>query len=214
MATAEFTVVKDSMLKGHNKASGDTISIKYKDKKLNIMEIKGGAIGEFIPDSENQDISNKIYYEANTVNYNVENEITILNKNAKVIYGQTILEGGEIEANWNINMVESRMKDSISPSVSTNGEEPTFGEYMIFDLITEQGNIEHGYNEIEIGIFKGNEFLTDANEDVYIEKGMFTSCDLPVPHYYFGSNRMKIIKDKDQIVTRPMILYIQDFPLH
>ena len=28
----------------------------------------------------------------------------------------------------------------------------------------------------------------------------------------FGSNKMKIIHNKEQIVARPMILYIQDFP--
>ena len=83
---------------------------------------------------------------------------------------------------------------------------------MIFDLLTEQGNINHGYNQVDIGIFKGDQFLTDKNEDVYIDKSIFTSCDLETPHYHFGSKKMKVIKENNQIVTRPMILFIQDFP--
>ena len=41
---------------------------------------------------------------------------------------------------------------------------------------------------------------------------IFTSCDLHEPHYYFGSKKMKIIDQKEQIIAKPMILYIQDFP--
>ena len=212
MAIADFSIVEDSLLKGHNNISGDSISIQYQNEKISNMKILGGAIGKFVPDSDNDEISNEVYYEANLVDYNVDKEITILNNNAKVIYGTTTLEGGEIEANWNLNIIESRIKESVIPLVSTNNESPTYGEYMIFDLVTERGNIDHGYNQIEMGIFKGDEFLTDTNNDVYIEKGMFTSCDLETPHYYFGSKNMKIVEEKDQILVRPMILYIQDFP--
>ena len=57
----------------------------------------------------------------------------------------------------------SKIKDSILPSVSSDGESPTYGKYMIFDLTTERGNITEGYNKMDMGIFKGDNFLTDKN---------------------------------------------------
>ena len=139
------------------------------------MEVNGGVIGKFIPDKENQDILNPILYEANQIHYDLNTEKTLLIDNAEVIYGMTTLKGGEIEADLNLNLVESKIKDSILPSVSSDGESPTYGEYMIFDLKTERGNITDGYNKMDMGIFKGDDFLTDKNEDVYIQNAIFTS---------------------------------------
>ena len=212
MASTDFSIIRDGILKGVNQVSGDTISIKFLNDAINQMYVKGGAIGEFIPDKENKDIANIILYKANRINYNLDKETTLLTDNAEIVYGNTILMGGEIEVNLNLNLVESKIKDSIFPSVSSGEGSPTYGEYMIFDLETEIGNITGGYNEVDMSIFRGDQFLTDANENVNIKNGIFTSCDLETPHYHFGSKNMKIIERKNQIVTGPMILYIQDFP--
>ena len=212
MAAADFTVIRENITKGINEVSGDSILIEFIDDDIDIMEVKGGVIGKFIPDKANQDISSPINYKANHIYYNLNTEKTLLTDDAEIVYGMTILKGGEIEADLNSNLVESKIKDSILPSVSTDGESPTYGQYMLFDLKTETGNITDGYNEMNMGIFKGDDFLTDKNENVYINNAIFTSCDLEIPHYHFGSNKMKIINSKEQIVARPMILYIQDFP--
>ena len=45
MAIADFSVVEDSLLKGHNNISGDSISIQYQNEEINNMKISGGAIG-------------------------------------------------------------------------------------------------------------------------------------------------------------------------
>jgi len=212
MASADFNVIRENAIKGINEVSGDSILIQFIDDAIDIMEVKGGVIGEFIPDKQNKNIINPILYKANQIHYNLNTEKTLLTDDAEVIYGMTILKGGEIEADLNLNLVESKIKNSILPSVSSDGESPTYGKYMVFDLTTERGNITEGYNKMDMGIFKGDNFLTDKNEDVYINNAIFTSCDLEIPHYHFGSNKMKIINRKEQIVARPMILYIQDFP--
>ena len=212
MSSADFSVVQDSMIKGLNNITGDTISISFMNGLVDKMKIIGGAIGLFEPDKSNRNISNNIKYKAENIDYNLDTEIAYLVENAEVIYGETYLTGGEIETSLNENIVISKARDGILPSVSTGNEAPTFGESMTFDLTTEMGNINNGYNEIEIGIFKGEEFYTAPNNDVYIHNCIFTSCDLDEPHYYFGSKSMKIIDNKKQIVAKPMILYIQDFP--
>ena len=139
-------------------------------------------------------------------------EIALLNDNARVLYGQTILEGGLITADLKNNLVESNIKNSVLPSVKTSNEAPTYGDYMLFNLETETGDIRNGYNEIDMGIFRGDNFFTTKNEDIYIDNGVFTSCDDPHPHYYFSSKKMKVDNQSSQIIAKPMIMYMHDLP--
>ena len=74
MAIADFSMIKDSLLKGLNNISGDTIKIKFSNNLIQKMDIIGGVKGKFIPDKKNQEISNTIFYEANTIDYEMENE--------------------------------------------------------------------------------------------------------------------------------------------
>jgi len=213
MARADFNIVNDSLLKGLNSISGDTMLLQFKNDLISRMNIKGGVIGDFKPDRKNKKLNHDVSYYASIVNYNLTDEITLLTDNAKIIYGETVLEGGEIEADLKNNIVESSIKNSVFPSVSTSDEPPTYGDYMEFDLITETGNISNGYNEIDMGIFRGDNFFTNKNEDIYINNAMFTSCDNPNPHYYFGSKQMKVDNNTNQIIAKPMILYMHDLPV-
>ena len=122
MARSDFNIVNDSLLKGINSVSGDTMFFKFKNDLISKMDIKGGVIGDFKPDRKNQKLNHDITYYANIVNYNLTDEITLLTDNAKVIYGETILEGGEIEADLKNNIVESSIKNSVFPSVSTSND--------------------------------------------------------------------------------------------
>jgi len=212
MAKADFNIVNDSLLKGLNSVSGDSMLIRFQNDRISSMYINGGVIGEFKPDRKNQKLNHNVSYNADIVNYNLIDEITILTDNAKIYYGATILEGGEIQADLKNNIVESSIKNSILPSVKTSDESPTYGDYMQFDLSTETGDIYNGYNEIDMGIFRGDNFFTNKNEDVYIENALFTSCDAHNPHYYFGSKNMKVDNHSSQIIGKPMILYIYDLP--
>ena len=212
MARADFNVINDSLLKGLNSVSGDTILLQFKNDSISNMNIRGGVIGSFKPDKKNKNLIYDISYNANIVDYNLLDEITLLTNNAKIFYGETILEGGEIKADLKKNMVESSIKNSIFPSVKTDNDPPTYGEHMEFDLVTETGNIRNGYNQIDMGIFRGDNFFTNQNEDIYIDNAIFTSCDNPNPHYYFASKKMKVDNRSSQIIAKPMVLYMQDLP--
>ena len=212
MVKADFNVVSDSLLKGVNSVSGDTMFIQFDNKSISSMDIKGGVIGQFQPDRNNKKLNHKVSYNANTVHYNLVDEITLLNDNAKVLYGQTILEGGLIKADLKKNLVESSIKNAVLPSVKNSEEAPTYGNYMLFNLETETGDIHNGYNKIDMGIFRGDHFFTTKNEDIYIDNGMFTSCDHPHPHYHFASKQMKVDNKSNQIIAKPMIMYIHDLP--
>ena len=54
MAQANFNAISDSLLKGYNNVSGDTILIEIKDDELNNMFLKGGAVGCYKPDKRDR----------------------------------------------------------------------------------------------------------------------------------------------------------------
>ena len=57
MAKADFNVVNDSLLKGLNSVSGDTMFIQFKNNSISEMKIHGGVIGNFKPDRKNKKAS-------------------------------------------------------------------------------------------------------------------------------------------------------------
>ena len=97
----------------------------------------------------------------------------------------------KVEADLHLNLIESRVKNSIFPSVSSGGEAPTYGEYMIFDLKTERGNIKDGYNKIDMGIFRGDDFLTDKN--VLLDDSWFAHDEKDVHAFHEFRHQIPIL---------------------
>ena len=214
MSKAKFNTVRDSILQGENHVSGDTIKIDFDELQstINDLTVIGGVIGNFYPEQNNLDIESEISYSADRIQYNLIDETSLFIDNAKIIYDGTELEGGEILANWGSNIVKSVKKNDVMPKISSDGTEPMLGKKMTFDLSTKKGTIEEGYSQIDMGVFKGDELFQNDKDELYIKESLFTSCDLDKPHYYFGSKEM-LIKKEDKIIARPMVVYIQDFPV-
>ena len=215
MADIHFNIVKNQLFEGINNISGDTVHLVFNNNMINQMEILSGAIGEFIPVNKSTNLDSTIIYSADKIIYDIDQETSILSNNASIQYGQTILEGGFINANWANNIIESKEYNDIIPKVVTpSNQNPMYGNYMVFDLSTNQGKIINGYTDIGIGIFKGSdnqEIFREENNTVHIKNSIFTSCELDHPHYYFYSEYMKMIPD-DKIIAKPMTLYINEFP--
>jgi len=48
-----------------------------------------------------------------------------------------------------------------------------------------------------------------ANKEIHLKNGKFTTCDLEHPHFYFELTKAKVIPD-DKIVSGPAYLVIED----
>ena len=214
MARAQINIIDNEVLNGINAISGDTINIIFIDNKINKINISGGAQGEYTPLGIQAKTDTIISYNAELIEYDLDNKISYLINNAEVIYGDNTLNGGAIDANWGDNILEAKSYNDILPQLITpTNENPMYGSYMVFDLSTDQGKIYDGYSEMELGIFKGktnSEIFRGDDENVHIKNGLFTSCSLDEPHYYFYSDYMKMIPN-DKIIAKPMILYINEF---
>ena len=218
MATTTYHVFEDSLFKGKNEASGDTIKMNFDDKKLTNIYVKGGSMGEYIPDTISNKLKSPLIYSAEKIDYYVASEETELIGNAKVNHEYTELEAGYMKVNWPRKILnalpinQDSIYKSIKPKIIENNRDPMIGNEMIYNLETKRGKIIYGKTTADDGFYKGKEIRNEDNKIVYIQNSIFTTCDLDTPHFHFESNKMKIVQN-DVVIARPIILKISQIPI-
>ena len=218
MATTTYHVFEDSLFKGKNEASGDTIKMNFDNKKLTNIYVKGGSMGEYIPDTISNKLKSPLMYSAEKIDYYIASEETELIGNAKVNHEYTELEAGYMKVNWPRKILnalpinQDSIYKSIKPKIIENNRDPMIGNEMIYNLETKRGKIIYGKTTADDGFYKGKEIRNEDNKIVYIQNSIFTTCDLDTPHFHFESNKMKIVQN-DVVIARPIILKISQIPI-
>jgi len=93
-----------------------------------------------------------------------------------------------------------------------DGGETYHGHTVHYNFKTRAGRIDLGSTEMDKSYYRGETIKKVGDDVLYVASGIFTSCDLEHPHYYFGSPTMKVIL-KDKIIARPVYLAIDDAPV-
>ena len=166
MAITLTHLFEDSIFQGKNIASGDTISLNFKsdslDKtQLSIINVMGGARGEYEPDLSLNKITNNIIYSADTIKYNIPNQTTNMNNSVIIDYGETTLESGFVKVMWKDNiMTASSGKDKNEenrPKFIEKGRDPLIADSLTYNLSTGQGKVNQGRTKMDQGYYKGAE---------------------------------------------------------
>ncbi len=97
------------------------------------------------------------------------------------------------------------------PKFDDNGEEFT-GKRINFNFKTKRGTISEGETEMEEGFYFGSKIKRVNENCMYVQDGMYTTCDDPMPHFHFASGKMKIIPD-DRILLEDVVIYVEDMPI-
>ena len=219
MATTLYHIIEDSLYKGKNVTSGDTIIMNFKEKNLTNIIVNGGSQGKYTPDSLSNEIHSPLIYSAEKIDYYLKAEETKLIGNAKTRHENTDLEAGYINVNWPTKILYAYPKSetdsiykSIKPTIIEKGRDPMVGNEMIYNLDTKRGKIIYGKTKAEDGFYKGKEIRNEGDKVIYIKNSVFTTCDLDTPHFHFESNKMKIIQN-DVVIAKPIVLKLADIPV-
>ena len=145
-----------------------------------------------------------------------QNSTIILYGEAEVSYQDIRLKAGKITFNWKDNIVigeglyDSAGNYTSAPVFYDKDQEFRAKKIMynfrskkgkIFDLITSEGE----------GFIHGQEVKKDAQDNLYVSKAKYTTCDHDHPHFYISSSKIKIT-DKT-IISGPAWMVIEDVPL-
>jgi hypothetical protein len=86
------------------------------------------------------------------------------------------------------------------------------GEVIVYNFKSRRGTVQLGTTEMEGGFYYGEKIKQVAPKTLFVENGRYTTCDEPVPHYYFESPKMKVIMG-DLVFAEPVYLYVADVPI-
>jgi hypothetical protein len=157
-----------------------------------------------------------IYSATDSIYADLKNEKIRLYRDAKVIYGTTIMEAGFIELDLKKNeLLATYLTDSLGnkigvPKFTENGEEISASSIR-YNFDSQKGYIKDvQIQQDEIYLYMGTA-KRQANEEIHFVKGRFTTCDLEEPHFHFQLSKGVMIPKK-RIVSGPMNLWVNGVP--
>lgn len=164
------------------------------------------------------------YSAADSMIYDAKNKRLYLYGEGEVIYQDMTLNAGRIQMSLDSSLVHAEyiMKaptDTLTTD-SVMDQKPVFhqgsdeyeSERMSFNFKTKKGFIHN------VSTTQGNGYVTSERSKrtqdgiVYLEKGTYTTCDAPHPHFYLKLSRAKMIPGKETVFG-PAYLVVEDVPL-
>jgi len=219
-----YSSAKDTLHRGKNEASGDTINLFLENSEVKRVLVMGGAMGTYYNPIKIRNDSliqeDTIKYSAENIDYVMDEEMITLMKNSYLEFGQTSLKAGQVKYYIQKEVLLAEgipvKKDSSEAMeelpVLKDGKDEIVGQNMVYNLKTRRGKIRAGETEFNKGIFTGDEIRKVENKVLFVDRGIYTTCQNERPHYHFESRKMKILAD-DKVIVEPLVFYMADLPV-
>jgi lipopolysaccharide assembly outer membrane protein LptD (OstA) len=186
--------------------------------------INGDEIAPIIQDSimlqqsaASGDIETTINYSAeDSFYFDYQNRIIKLYGNARVTYGEISLEAAEIEMDWNTNTVYANgVVDStgklMGKPVFKEGEETYETVSMSYNFNSKRAVIKGVVTQQGEAFMHAGRIKKDADDVVYGERMIYTTCNLPEPHFHIEAGKFKKLP-KGNTLVGPFHLRVNDIP--
>ncbi|NJM14916.1 MAG: LPS-assembly protein LptD [Bacteroidales bacterium] len=159
------------------------------------------------------------------VNYKSEDSMMFdLTVKKVYLYGQAMVTYEDIEltadyiefdmANkevYAVGVTDSLGNERGRPVFKDDGE--TFEAKSIrYNFDTKRGYIREVYTQQSEGYLHSERTKRQANGEVHLKNGKYTTCDAKHPHFYIGLTKAVVIPD-DKIISGPAYMVVQDIPL-
>ncbi len=187
--------------------------------------------GPETPDSarkQDEDIDTSIVYGGKELLFDVHRRTSIIRGNAKIVYKDMTLTANEILVDWERDLMtaipelDTLWTDSTQTSVDSvsvigmptfvQGKQGMSGMLMRVNMKNRSGYVESGTTKYGDGFYRGKRIQKVSDDVFFVQGGMYTSCNAPVPHYKFTGAEMKMIRG-DKVVGKPIVLRFGDVPV-
>ncbi|MBU8893542.1 MAG: LPS-assembly protein LptD [Bacteroidales bacterium] len=179
--------------------SNDTLSGEKHNKNENVLDVK------------------VIYSAKDSIALSNDSKKVFLYKEAKIIYGDIILEADYIEYDQEKNYVFARgVTDSLGnlsgkPKFKEGGEE-FVAKTIKYNFKTKKGYIEDVFTEEEQGFLHSEQTNKLEDNSFLLKNGKYTTCENEEhPHFYLSMTKAKVVPN-DKIITGPAYLVMHDIP--
>ncbi|WP_223834296.1 putative LPS assembly protein LptD, partial [Spirosoma profusum] len=150
--------------------------------------------------------------------YAADGQTVELFGDASVIYGDISLKADYIKLNYLTNEVyakgryDSTAKKLIGRPIFKDGEGQYDTKEIRYNFKSKKGRIQGVITQQGEGNIRGQTVKKDAEDNLYIGKAIYTTCNLAVPHFHINASKLKVIHNK-QVVAGPFNLVINQIPL-
>src|SRR5579883_2113813 len=169
--------------------------------------------------AQSEDIDSIVTYKANdTIQYRIHDRIMHLVGKSEVHYEGQDLNAEIIDINFLTSILngygkpDSSGKNLLGTPVFNDKGELYNGSTMSYNFKTKRGNVMLAKTRIDEGLYFGDVIKRESEDVMFVKDGKYTTCDLPDPHYYFYSPKMKVIL-KDRVFAEPVVLFVEGVPL-
>jgi lipopolysaccharide assembly outer membrane protein LptD (OstA) len=190
---------EDSLKAASTEGEADTLIDYGGEKQILEMREEGSVITLFGKDN------NLAYVNYKDMTLKAQ-KITIY-EDSMMLYAEGIVDSSKA----------SEHPDSVKykglPVFTQVGNEPMHGFKMVYNLKTRKGRVTQGRTKMQGGYYLGDNVVRVNRDILQIRDGKFTTCDKEQsPHFHFQGAQMRF-KIKDKIVSKPVLLVIEDVPL-
>ena len=161
-----------------------------------------------------------VEYSANdSIIYDASTNTAFLYGSSKVDYENMNLESDKIYMSLDSSLVhatgspDSTAADGLmGKPVFKMGNDTYNNDTIAFNFKTKKGLIRNVTTQQEDGFLTSELSKRNANGDVYLQHGRYTTCDAEHPDFYIALSRAKVRPGKD-VVFGPAYLVVADVPL-
>lgn len=157
------------------------------------------------------------YVASDSVVFYMGEKNAYLYKDAKVNYTNIELTADKIQMNMDSSIVHAMgQEDSIGKLKGTpvfkEGSEEYKSQTMDYNFKSKKGFITNVFTQQEDGFLNSEESKKGSDDDLYLKRGRYTTCDEEHPHFYIALSRAKVHTGKS-VFSGPAWLVIEDVPL-
>lgn len=137
--------------------------------------------------------------------------------NSDVKYTDIELQSENIVMNMDSSIVHATgALDSLGKKfgepIFHQGSDEYKSETMSYNFKTKKGFITNVYTEQQEGFLRAEESKKGGEDELYLRRGKYTTCDEDHPHFYIALSRAKVHTGKE-VFAGPAWLVVEDVPL-
>ncbi len=205
---------RDSLLKNDTTLMDSLHKAIWKHNKAIDDSLRADSINR----SRKNGIDAPVYYTAtDSMTYEGATGIAHLYGKSNVKYEDMDLESDQIYMSLDSSLVHATGSlDTAGVKFGTPvfkmGSDTYETDTMAFNFKTKKGLINNVYTEQQDGFMTSEISKRNADGDMFLYHGRYTTCDDPHPDFYFAMSRAKVRPGKD-VVFGPTYLVVSDVPL-
>ncbi len=191
-----------------NDVRGDSMHAELSPNEIELVLVQGNASGSYrFHPSDEPTKEDVVEYKAPWIVFHVPNDRVTLRDGAEVKHEKTTLTAPEIAFNSRTEALQATGKVTLN-----DGSEVITGTGLTYELRNGRGTIIEGRTTFEKGLYEGQEMRKLDDKTYAVKNAVYTTCDLPHPHYGISAKAMKIQVGK-RVIARPVVFYLGRVPI-